>query len=47
MFAGDGGDPELGAQIMLPAWPRLSDAARRDVSMPDQSSMEDHHASSN
>ncbi|MDQ2749211.1 MAG: glycosyltransferase [Actinomycetota bacterium] len=44
MFAGDGADPSLGAEVMRPHWPRLSAAARRDVSMPDHASMEDHHA---
>jgi glycosyltransferase involved in cell wall biosynthesis len=44
IFAGEGCDPSLGAQVIRPDWPRLSEEARADVSMTADSWMEDHHA---
>jgi glycosyltransferase involved in cell wall biosynthesis len=44
IFAGEGCEPSLAAQVIRPDWPKLSDAARADVSMTADSWMEDHHA---
>jgi glycosyltransferase involved in cell wall biosynthesis len=44
VFAGAGCDPELGVHEFSAARPRISDAARADVSMPPQAWLDEHHA---
>ena len=44
VFAGPGCDPALDVQEIPVRWPRISDAARADVSMPADAWLEDHHA---
>lgn len=44
VFAGAGCDPQLGVHELSAARPRISDAARADVTMPAQAWLEDHHA---
>jgi glycosyltransferase involved in cell wall biosynthesis len=44
VFAGQGCDPELGVHEVSAARPRISDAARADVSMPAQAWLDEHHA---
>lgn len=44
VFAGKGCDPELGVHEFSAARPRISDAARADVSMPPQVWLDEHHA---
>ncbi|WP_329448264.1 glycosyltransferase [Streptomyces sp. NBC_01426] len=44
LFAAPGSDPALGARALPVRRPRLSDAARSDISMPSAMWMEEHHA---
>lgn len=44
VFAGPGSDPALGVHEIPVHWPRTSDAARADVSMPADAWLEEHHA---
>lgn len=44
VFAGPGCDPALDVQEMPVRWPRISKAARADVSMTAESWLEEHHA---
>ncbi|PZS14999.1 MAG: glycosyltransferase family 4 protein [Pseudonocardiales bacterium] len=44
VFGGTGCDPDLDVRLMLPDWPRLSDAARADTSMTAEAWLGDHHA---
>jgi glycosyltransferase involved in cell wall biosynthesis len=44
VFAGPGCDPALGVREIPAQWPRISQAARADVSMTAESWMEEHHA---
>jgi len=44
LFAGPGSDPRLATRLLTAARVRLSAAARRDPSMPEQTWMHDHHA---
>jgi glycosyltransferase involved in cell wall biosynthesis len=44
VFAGPGSDPGLGVQVLTAARPRISAAARADVSMPAQVWLDEHHA---
>lgn len=44
VFAGAGSDPALGVRQLAAARPRISDAARADVSMPAQEWLDEHHA---
>jgi glycosyltransferase involved in cell wall biosynthesis len=44
VFAGPGSDPELGVREIPVHWPRTSEAARADVSMPPAAWLEEHHA---
>ncbi len=44
LFAGPGSDPRIATGLLTAARVRLSAAARRDPSMPEQAWMHDHHA---
>jgi len=44
VFAGPGCDPELDVREIPARWPRISQAARADVSMTAESWLEEHHA---
>lgn len=44
MFAAPHSDPALEAHDLPINWPRLSESARRDVSMPPKAWMDEHHA---
>jgi glycosyltransferase involved in cell wall biosynthesis len=44
LFAGPGSDPRLGVRALDLRLPRLSDAARADVSMPPAQWLDEHHA---
>jgi glycosyltransferase involved in cell wall biosynthesis len=44
IFAGTGCDPALGVRELNANWPRISDAARSDVSMTADAWLEEHHA---
>jgi glycosyltransferase involved in cell wall biosynthesis len=44
VFAGPGCDPALDVRELPVHWPRTSDAARADVSMPADAWLEEHHA---
>jgi glycosyltransferase involved in cell wall biosynthesis len=44
VFAGAGCDPELGVRELSAVRPRISDAARADVSMPPEAWLDEHHA---
>jgi glycosyltransferase involved in cell wall biosynthesis len=44
IFAGAGSDPDLGVHELSAVRPRISDAARADVSMPAQAWLDEHHA---
>ena len=44
VFAGAGSDPDLGVRQLTAARPRISDAARADVSMPARDWLDEHHA---
>jgi glycosyltransferase involved in cell wall biosynthesis len=44
LFAAEGSDPRLPVETVLPSALTLSDAARRDVSMPADAWMAEHHA---
>jgi glycosyltransferase involved in cell wall biosynthesis len=44
VFAGAGSDPDLGVRQLIAVRPRISDAARADVSMPARDWLDEHHA---
>ena len=44
VFAGPDSDPELDVQEIQVRWPRISEDARADVSMPARAWLEEHHA---
>jgi glycosyltransferase involved in cell wall biosynthesis len=44
LFAGPGSDPALGVEVLDVRLPRISDAARADVSMPPAHWLDEHHA---
>jgi glycosyltransferase involved in cell wall biosynthesis len=44
LFAGPGSDPALGVEVLDLRLPRISDAARADVSMPPPQWLDEHHA---